>query len=437
MWRVKFNSTAANLAALYALFFCVSVGVLGIVSMVLVNRAFYRQIDQRIAAEMADIASEPSIADAVAQRAKANRNFRYRLESTDGRQIAGDLAVSGHGAGWFDFLLPESTAADETGDKFRGLSQPVGAAVLTIAEDTDEIENINRVLAGTFIAAGMIAAILAILGGIWLGHFYLRRLNRLASTAENITLGSQALRMPLDPREPEFNRLSQSLNLMLDRNAVLLENQRQITNDIAHDLRTPLTRLRQTLEHGAEDERGDTIQEVDGLLLTIDSLLRIAEIEEGSRKSHFRLISLTELTHKVQDAYAAAFEEAGKQLTVDADENVTVRGDADLLAQLLSNLLENVLVHAEGATTAVIELRDFPDDIVLRIVDNGAGIPEGAETRISRRLYRLDHSRGRPGNGLGLSLVKAIAELHGAEMSVIRQSPGLSVGLFWLKPMRN
>lgn len=434
MWPVKgFNSTAANLAALYALFFCASVGLLGLTSIVLVNKALYRQIDSRIEAEMTELQAAASLPAAVMARVQAHGSLLYRLESVGGQQIAGDLDVTGQGKGWSYFIRPEEDGQQESADNFRSLSRPVGAYILTIAEDTDEIENINNVLAGAFIIVGIITTILATLGGIWLGRFYLRRLNQLAATAEEITDGSLALRMPIMPRQSEFNRLSQSLNRMLDRNAVLLDNQRQITNDIAHDLRTPLTRLRQKLEAVDGGKMKAALEEADGLLVIVDSLLRIAEIEEGSRKANFHALNLTKLATRMEEAYAAAFEDQGKQLAVLADETVMVSGDADLLTLLLSNLLENVLVHAEGASSATIEIRDLANEIFLRVTDDGPGIPAGVEEAISRRFYRLDHSRAKPGNGLGLSLVKAIAVLHDAQFQLTRADPGLSIALVWPK----
>lgn len=306
--------------------------------------------------------------------------------------------------------------------------KPAGGNLLTIAEDTDEIENIRAVLASVFSLAALCASLLAILGGLWLGRFYTRRLDQLANTAEAITDGAFSRRMPLTQSHDEFDRLSSSLNRMLDRNAALLESQRQITNDIAHDIRTPLTRLRQKLEAGTLDT---AIEEADGLLGTLTSMLRIAEIEEGARTASFTAIDLAQIAGKIEEAFATSFEEQGKHLATRTDGEALVQGDPQLLIQLLSNLVDNALVHTPHGTHVLVEVRKTAHETSLAVVDSGPGVPEADMQRIFQRFYRLDRSRNTPGNGLGLSLVSAIANLHGAKLSVANMHPGLKIVLSW------
>ncbi len=432
MWSVKGpRSTAARLAAFYAVLFSLSVIALGTISVVLVDAALRRQIDTRISAEMNDLLAISSngsaLADVIKSRIGNEIGLKYRLETTTGALLAGNLAPTGSASGWFNFGVSEN-GQEEAADSFRGYAKTVGGSILTIAEDTDEIENIRDILGSVFTLAALCASVFAVFGGLWLSHFYTRRLDQLANTAEAITGGASTQRMPLTRTSDEFDRLSSSLNRMLDRNQALLESQRQITNDIAHDIRTPLTRLRQKLEVGAVDT---AIEEADGLLAILTSLLRIAEIEEGARTANFTEADIAEIARKIEEAYGAPFEEQDKLLSVATDDQVKIQGDHQLLAQLLSNLVENVLIHTPRGTHAQLEARQTADEITLAVTDNGPGIPEADKQLIFRRFYRLDRSRNTPGNGLGLSLVSAIADLHGATLSATNTQPGLKITLIW------
>ena len=445
MWFVKGPSKfGVQLAALYAALFALSVVVLGIVSTALVEAALRAQIDQRIAAEMDELvalnaaAGGDALANAVTARMAKAPGLGYRLESAAGTRIAGNLAPTGHGLGWFNFGVDAASAEGDIADSFRGYAAGIGGGTLTIADDTDEIEDIGTALAGVFALAALLATALAVAGGFGLSKFYLRKLDRLGETAAAITGGALDQRMALTHSGDEFDRLSQSLNCMLDRNAQLLESQRQIVNDIAHDIRTPLTRLRQTLEAGMRGGNPaaleEALDEADGLLGTFTSLLRIAEIEEGARRANFARADLAAIARKVGDAYAAAFEDQGKVLAVGADQAAVVYGDPELLVQLLSNLVENALVHTPPGAHARIEARLTAGGAALTVSDDGAGIPEAEQQRIFRRFYRLEGSRNTPGNGLGLSLVKAIATLHGAQVSVVNGTLGLAISVVWTSP---
>ena len=432
MWSAKsLRSTGARLAAFYAALFSLSVIALGVISGVLIDAALRRQIDTRISAEMNDLLAISThagpLADVIKSRVGNEKGLKYRLETASGTLIAGDLAPAGKTQGWFNFSLMEN-GQEEEADSFRGFMKPAGGNLLTIAEDTDEIENIRAVLASVFSLAALCASLLAILGGLWLGRFYTRRLDQLANTAEAITDGAFSRRMPLTQSHDEFDRLSSSLNRMLDRNAALLESQRQITNDIAHDIRTPLTRLRQKLEAGTLDT---AIEEADGLLGTLTSMLRIAEIEEGARTASFTAIDLAQIAGKIEEAFATSFEEQGKHLATRTDGEALVQGDPQLLIQLLSNLVDNALVHTPHGTHVLVEVRKTAHETSLAVVDSGPGVPEADMQRIFQRFYRLDRSRNTPGNGLGLSLVSAIANLHGAKLSVANMHPGLKIVLSW------
>jgi signal transduction histidine kinase len=288
-----------------------------------------------------------------------------------------------------------------------------------------------RTLMGAYALAALAAGVLASGGGLWLSRMYLRKLESFAANARAVTAGDFARRMPTMRSGDEFDSLSQSLNLMLDRNKELLERQRQITNDIAHDIRTPLTRLRQKLE-AALGKKGQlrlpaAIEDMDEILDILDSLLRIAEIEEGARKRNFKTIDLNAIARKVEEIYAPSFEDQHKVLSLTADPFVNIKGDADLITQLLVNLLENALHHTPTGTQVTISVKTEQNGVQICIMDDGPGVPPGEERKILDRFYRLDRSRSTFGTGLGLYLVKAIAELHDATLTVANRSPGLAI----------
>jgi signal transduction histidine kinase len=215
-----------------------------------------------------------------------------------------------------------------------------------------------------------------------------------------------------------------------------MENLRQVSNDIAHDLRTPLSRLRQDLEEAQKRdlEAADlkrviesAVAEADVLLETFSALLRIAQIEAGTRRSAFRGVDLSDVLRTVAEAYAPAIEESGRALRAEIADGVRLSGDRGLLSQLFANLVENTLHHTPPGATVTLRLSRQPACVVAEVADNGAGIPADERVKVLRRFYRLERSRTTPGSGLGLSTVAAIVELHHAAIELIDNEPGLRV----------
>lgn len=415
------KSSAARLAWFYGLLFWFSVAGLGLLTVVLIDATLRRQIDQRLRLETAAVLAAGAVPNGLSQHSE--KAFRYRLQSAAGSLIAGDLPELGSQVGLFSFSLPESIQL-EAPDSFRGLASVMGENTVIVALDLDELENTRSVLLGAYGVTALLSTLLASLGGKWLARVFFGRLQALAGTAVAITAGDLSLRMAVDGRADEIDQLSLSLNRMLDRNAELLESQRQITNDIAHDIRTPLTRLRQKIEQGHGKA---ALVETDEIIETLNALLRIAEIEEGARRKCFVSVDLGQLAQHVGEAYAAAFEEQGMHLDVKVERSVRISGDKQLLSQMLSNLMENVLVHTPRGSNAVMSVSHHAGGFCLRLRDNGPGVPNSEAVKIQQRFYRLESSRNAPGSGLGLSLVKAIAALHGAELEINVLDPGLEV----------
>jgi len=231
--------------------------------------------------------------------------------------------------------------------------------------------------------------------------------------------------------------VSSQVNAALDRITALMEGLRQVGYDIAHDLRTPLNRIRIILENasgkpGAEVLGGDleeALVELDRTTQTFDALLRIAQIEAGARRQRFRSVDIASVIGDVHDAYAEVAVDAGKTLTLLPSVGGAVDGDRELLVQLVANLVENALTHTR--TGARITLGSSVSDTrtTITVADDGPGIPADERDRVFRRLYRMDKSRSTPGSGLGLNMVKAIADLHGADVMLGDAQPGLIVSI--------
>jgi signal transduction histidine kinase len=434
MWHVKpFKGMAGKLAAIYAGLFALSVAILGVVSVLMTDAALRRQVDSKISIEMKRLVllqstkGEAAVVTDIASHATSEKGLSYRFENSSGVALAGSFASTPRQTGWF-YANGETTNEQEEVDSFRGLGQALNSAHLTIAADIDEIENTRNVLVGVYLIAGLAAAILAVAGGFWLSRFYLSNVTQLADTAEAITGGDLTRRMPLLKMDDDFDRLSSTLNRMLDRNNELLDNQRQITSDIAHDIKTPLTRLRQKLER---DGNHGALEETDRLLDILNSLLRIAEIEEGARRAKFTRVDLSQIASHIIEAYAAPFQDSGHSLRLQSAEPTWIEGDRELLFQLISNLAENVLAHTPRGTSAVLSVTRDAGRTVLSLEDDGPGVDDDVLPHIFQRFRRGDSSRSLPGNGLGLALVCAVADLHGAQVEATDLDPGFLIALKW------
>jgi signal transduction histidine kinase len=258
-----------------------------------------------------------------------------------------------------------------------------------------------------------------------------RRLAAISGTAEAIIDGDLGRRVPVRGSNDDLDRLAITFNRMLDRIATLMESLKQVSSDIAHDLRTPLTRLRQKLEAGLAVP-GDRAHALEGALVDLDSildtfagLLRIAQIESGARRAAFRSSDLSAIGHTVVEAFAPSAEDAQQTLRLEGDASVPVVGDPELLTQMLVNLVENALRHAGPGTDIRVTASRGESAATLAVIDNGPGVPSQDRERLFDRFYRLERSRSTPGSGLGLALVAAVARLHGAEVRLIAAEPGL------------
>ena len=309
---------------------------------------------------------------------------------------------------------------------------------LYVGRDTRPIAKTRARIARAFGWIGCAAIVIAACGGIFFSVQFLRRIDAITATCQAIIAGRFTDRIALRGNDDELDRLAGVINAMLDRIGGLMDNLRQVSSDVAHDLRTPLTHLRNRLEEArlhavsAADYSAAVaraIEDTDQLLAVFAALLRISQVESGSRRATLAELSLSEVLQRAVDLYAPAAEDRGQSLRADIAPGVRIRGDGELLLQACSNLIENAMHHTPPGTHIVVALAQAGDDAVASVADDGPGIPEGERDKVLQRFYRLAASRTTPGNGLGLALVAAIAELHGAKLELGDNRPGLRVSL--------
>jgi signal transduction histidine kinase len=282
------------------------------------------------------------------------------------------------------------------------------------------------------------AMLLAGMGGVFFSLQFMRRIDAIGRTCQSIISGKFNDRIPLRGSGDELDRLAVAINNMLDRISMLLDNLRQVSSDVAHDLRTPLTHLRNRLEEARHkavttDDYAvlitHAIGDTDHLLVIFAALLRISQIESGSRLAAFTALSLSELMERVYEMYRPVAEDAHQVLLQDIQKGVRIHGDAELLTQMFSNLIENAIRHTPSGTRILIRLSASGGMVTAAVEDNGPGIPAAERDKVFRRFYRLTRSRTTPGNGLGLALVAAIANLHAAKTDLADNHPGVCLRL--------
>ncbi|MCH2184748.1 HAMP domain-containing histidine kinase [Myxococcota bacterium] len=306
---------------------------------------------------------------------------------------------------------------------------------LAVGRDITERERLRHSMAWAGGGALAIALLLGIGGGLAVSRSLLGRVERMNETILRILQSGRRERVPTSAPPDEFDALAAHFNQLLAENEALIDRMREVTNEVAHDLRTPLahvrTRIEAALAAGTEVESDllvDLRQDVDRILETFNALLRIAQIETGRAREEMQPVDLSQIAHDVCDLYEPAAEEAGLELIQEIEAGVRVMGHTPLLAQAITNLIENALKYAgQGAVT--VSLESTFEGAKLAVRDRGPGIAAADRTRALQRFARLEASRSQPGAGLGLSLVAAVAELHEATLVLEDAAPGLRVAL--------
>ena len=363
----------------------------------------------------------------------------YLLEDPAGALLAGNLPAMPMRTGTFNTVDPRPVPHrdDRQPLRARGALLP-GGAYLLVAIGASQRDEMGELILRVFGWGFLVTLILAFGGGVLISGGLLGQVEAISRTAREIMEGHLSRRVPTRGTDDEFDRLAASLNEMLERTESSITAIKQISNDIAHDLRTPLTRLRQRLEFAqrkavtAAELRAavaESIADTDAILGTFGALLRIAQIESKVVKSGFAVFDLSELLQTVVEVYQPMAEDQDQRLEAEIGSELRTFGDRELLAQMFSNLVENALRHSPRG--AIVQLSTGLDGqhVTVALADSGPGIPRSEHANVFRRFYRLEASRTTPGDGLGLSLVAAITGLHDIPIEFHDNHPGLKVTL--------
>jgi len=316
---------------------------------------------------------------------------------------------------------------------------PGGYQLLVGAELEETQDLLNQLFKASLLAISVIFT-LSILIGSLMARRLLNRINTVTNTADSIIDGDLSHRIPvMDDRDNELDRLSRSLNRMLDRNEELMIGTREVSNNLAHDLRNPLNRIRHRIESAklatmTETEltsfTDEAIEDIDGVISTFNALLSIAQIESGEPRKDWTEFSLNHMLDDLSEIYDVVASEKDIRLDFQVADNLTLHGNKQLIAQLFTNLLDNAFKYSPAKSTIRLNATSTDSSTIeIAISDEGIGIPESERDNVLKRFHRLDSARSTEGNGLGLSLVKAVVDLHDAEIGFDDNNPGLIVNV--------
>ncbi|HGX93332.1 MAG TPA: HAMP domain-containing histidine kinase [Candidatus Tenderia sp.] len=444
-----YRSFSFRLAFTYMALFGASVLVL--LGFIYWSTAAYmsQQTDATIEAEITGLAERydmdglAGLIDLINERLsrKPTGSSIYLLTTAFNTPIAGNLnqwpATRANVEGWLNFRLENSSQNEIHLARARSFTLS-GDFHLLVGRDIYELEETQQRIIRALILGFLITLMLGGIGGVVLSRRVVRRLESINTISREIIEGDLSRRIPLQQSGDEFDTLAANLNAMLDRIEELMDDVRRVSDNIAHDLRTPLARLRNRLEQlrsEAQSSHSDTqlaeqaLADADGLLQTFNALLRIARIETRQRREGFKTVEIAPLLRDVVELYEPLADEKGQTLELVINDPLSLHGDRDLLFQALANLLDNAIKYTppKGSIRITLEKRD--DRGRITVADNGPGIPATEQQTVLQRFYRLEKSRTSPGSGLGLSLVAAVAKIHGITLQLKDNQPGLRVVL--------
>jgi signal transduction histidine kinase len=459
------RTTAFRLTVAYALFFAVIAGA--VLAYVAWNghRIIEQGIHDTVDAEMNGLIDQFRVGNirrlvqVVEQRTRRPGSSLYLVTTFVGDLLAGNVA-----------RLPASVltkAGDVPDTPYERLDDPddvthhayvrvailPGGFRLVVGRDLDELNGLGEAVRRAFVLALAVLVTVGLVGGFVVARRVLNRIDSMTASANAIMAGDMAKRLPLAGTNDELDRLAASLNAMLERIGHLLAGLKEVSDNIAHDLKTPLTRMRNGAEEAlrtakdAPDYRQAlerTIEESDNLIRVFNALLMIARAEGGTVVESMAEFDAADIARSVAELYEPLADEAGVELTVEAPQSLPARGNRELVGQALANLLDNALKYArpsgeEAAAAGRAEVRvragingsGWPE---VSVADHGPGIPPGDRERVLERFVRLESSRTRPGFGLGLSLANAVMRLHGGALRLEDNNPGLRATLSFPPP---
>ena len=446
------STHAFRLAGLYFAVFVLS--VLGVLFFVYWTTADFveRQTEATLNAEITGLAEQyaqrglSGLVQIVAARSAGDRGdgMLYLVTNRDGRPLAGNVSgwpaseIAASGA--LSFRIEVSVNGHTETHPGRGMlfEIPDGYRLL-VGRDISDAAAFRERIKLTLLWSGLVALGIGLAGGALMSRNMLRRVEQVNRTAERVMAGNLSDRVPRRGTNDEFDQLAGNLNGMLDQIQRLMAGMREVSDNVAHDLKTPLARLRARLELALLGSEGPAaqaeairaaIEEADRLLATFNALLSIAEAEAGARRDASERLDLAEVARGAVELYEPVAEERAFSLRFRGEPGMMIRGDRHLLSQAVANLLDNALKYGgseDGGGEITISVGHAEGRAVLEVADRGPGIPGSERNAVFDRFVRLEPSRSTPGNGLGLSLVRAVARRHGATVALADNRPGLKV----------
>ena len=383
-------------------------------------------------------------------RARRPGSSLYLVTTYAGEALAGNVTSLPPGTldhpGWLETAyrrLDETDSSDHPlHEALVRVFQLPGGFRLLVGRDLEERERLYHIVLSAGRWSVGIVIVLGLAGGLFVTRRVLRRVDAMTETSRTIMAGDLGGRLPVAGTGDEIDRLAENLNVMLERIEALMNGLKEVSDNIAHDLKTPLTRLRNRAEQALRSAKTEaeyrtaleaTIDESDALISTFNALLMIARAESGQARDDMKEFDAAEIAHDIGELYEPVAEEKGIALTVEAANAAPVKGNRELVSQALANLVDNAIKYAipcgetaEGARPEiVVHAQSDGDRVLLTVADRGPGIPEADRGRAVERFVRLEQSRSQPGSGLGLSLASAVARLHGGELILADNEPGL------------
>lgn len=452
-FRGVLHSYSFRIALMYLLFFLFSTMILFVFIYYTSTRSVTEQLDETLLSdriafiERFEFSGLNGLIRLVNSRVQSQgHDAAYSLISAQQEIIAGNLAnwpaIPGP-AGRLEFVLSPVSASSKSAT-FRGevLTLPEGHSLL-IARSKLRIREAQKKLINTFIGATLITLILGLLGGYALSKRAVRRISSINRLCRTIVQGDISQRLNVLAVQDDLDDLSVNINTMLDKIESLMKEVVQVSDNIAHDMRTPLSHLRlkleaiqsQTNENDlSHAQLGQAIAGTDSIISTFNALLRISKIEAGKHAEKFKILDFSALLSDVIELYSPLAEEKQQQLSIHDISEAHIEGDRDLLFQAISNLLDNAIKYTPENGRIDIRLNNAHGKLTFAICDSGPGVLETELSKLSRRYYRVDAARSLPGNGLGLSLVEAIAKTHKAKLKFsINKNSGLCCRLIFAK----
>jgi len=456
-----FRTSAFRLALIYAtLFSALSAATLGFIYWSTRDQ-IESQVDARLRLEtdylinLYKSGALPELLDAIQRRNQIDTYGRfYYLANGEGNpanEVDGDLPIrvksvrshSTQNMGDVADLPPGSSRAFNPVRVAE--TQLSNGLKLTIGH---EISDEKALLDHTFalvVGATLLTLLFSLIGGVWIGTSVLRRIDSVSRTASEIMSGDLSQRLSVTERDDEFDEVSSKLNEMLNRIEDLMNGMQQVTNNVAHDLRSPLTRLRNRLEVTLLEERDpeayrdvfeEAIGDADSLIHTFNAMLSIARLEAGIDSTQWADTNIGDLLTELAELYLAVSEDEGLSFSADLQANPVYYCNRHLIAQAVTNLLDNAIKYTPRPGQVTLSIEGDDDQFMITVTDDGPGIPAHERERVLERFVRLENERNSPGNGLGLSLVQAVSRIHGAELSIDDNQPGLKVELTFKRKRR-